>query len=297
MGTDEETPFTGSGCFGRLELLLEPLTPPADGGLATLGSEIEAERRVGVATVIATDLPQVRLGARVLTTIHVTINRIVDDTLAESLTDAATAALAASDFGTAVIASDGSSALVEVIEPPPHLFIFGAGADAVPLVHFAALLGWNVTVCATAARPQFRDRFMRFARVSERSLRENVYDLNRCARPLAVIMSHDYQRDRAALGALVDSSAHYVGVLGPARRTERMLLEIESEHGALSVSQKSRVFAPVGLALGAETPQEIALSIVAEAQASLARAPRGSLRESNGTIHAPLAPALHGEFV
>jgi xanthine/CO dehydrogenase XdhC/CoxF family maturation factor len=294
---DEAAPSAAAGCFGRLEFLVEPLTPRTDAALGLLGSELEAERRVALVTVTASDLPNIRLGARVLKSGQAESSHVPDEVLARTLTKAAAEALVATNFRPLSLQIDGCTALVEVIEPPPHLFLFGAGADALPLAHIATLLGWNVTVCAGTPRPAIRDRFLEFARLSERSLVENVADLTRCARPLAVVMSHDYRLDRAALAELIGAPLRYLGVLGPRRRTARLLAELEAERGALGAPRKQRIFAPAGLALGAETPEEIALSIVAEAQAALAAMPHGSLRASPGKIHDALALDLHGELV
>jgi xanthine/CO dehydrogenase XdhC/CoxF family maturation factor len=285
----------GSGCLGRLEILVEPLSALADGALGWLSRQLETEHRVALATVIASALPNVPLGTRVLKTDDGIVNQVSDSALAHRLEGAVIAAFGASGGHTRLVEDAGSAALVEVVDPPPHLYVFGTGVDAVPLVRLAALLGWNVTVCGSSGRASEHDRFIKLARISERTLAETVAELSRCARPLAVIMSHDYRRDRATLAALSDAPLKYLGVLGPARRTARLLSEIEAERGPLGAAVKSRIFGPAGLALGAETPEEIALSIVAEAQAALSAAPRGSLRGHTGKIHAPLALGLQGD--
>ncbi len=292
---DDDDGARGSGCLGRLELLLEPLSLLADGALGVIARELEAERPVALATVIASNLPHVRLGARLLQSGQTRITELSDPNLERSLTESATRALAVRDARATLVESAGVTALVEVLEPAPHLFVFGAGVDAVPVVRLATLLGWNVTVAGSAGRPSARERFIKLARVSERPLPDLVAELRRCARPLALIMSHDYRQDRATLAELLAAPLRYLGVLGPARRTARLLDDIEADGGPLATAAMSRIFGPAGLALGAETPEEIALSIVAEAQAALATTPRGSLRERAGKIHAPLALALQGD--
>jgi len=99
-------------------------------------------------------------------------------------------------------------------------------------------------------------------------------------------MSHDYRADRRALAALLGTKAAYVGVLGPAHRTRRLLDEIERDGRAPAAARPARVFGPAGLALGAETAEEIALSMVAEAQAVLSETEPVFLSERSGTIHA-----------
>jgi xanthine/CO dehydrogenase XdhC/CoxF family maturation factor len=102
-------------------------------------------------------------------------------------------------------------------------------------------------------------------------------------------MTHDYERDRACVGALLGARPQYLGVLGPESRTARMLAELESQGLSIDDDALARLHAPVGLDLHAETPQEIALAIVAEMQASLTNATAGRLREKAGP-HQALRP-------
>ncbi len=99
---------------------------------------------------------------------------------------------------------------------------------------------------------------------------------------LAVVMNHSYERDKAALAMLLASRARYIGVLGPKRRTVRIL----SELGEPWRIDDPRLHAPVGLELGAETPEEIALAMISEMQSTLAHAPAVSLRTRTTPIHA-----------
>jgi xanthine/CO dehydrogenase XdhC/CoxF family maturation factor len=175
--------------------------------------------------------------------------------------------------------------LVECVVPPPRLFVFGGGQDVLPLVALASGVGWEVLVCIPHASPSARGRFAAadVVRIAEAdgldALRAHV---DASARAACVVMGHDFDRDREVLAMLLSSSAAYIGVLGPRARTERMLAGlVERDDPA------ARVHAPVGLALGAEGPQEIALAIVAEVQSVFARTTGTSLREEHGPIHAP----------
>jgi xanthine dehydrogenase accessory factor len=155
--------------------------------------------------------------------------------------------------------------LVEAVLPPPRLFVLGTGHDAVPVATLAKNLGWDVVVCARQAKFSLRDRFATADEVLVGTDAEIAQRIDESDRALAIVMSHDYERDRDVLGTLLDSRVRYIGMLGPSARTNRMLDE-------LGRAPDARVHAPVGLELGAETPQEIALAIVAEAQAEIAHA-------------------------
>lgn len=170
----------------------------------------------------------------------------------------------------------GIEILVEAILPPPRLFVIGTGHDAVPVAALAKQLGWDIVVCARQQKFSDRDRFATDIFVGTDA--EIIARIDESDRALAIVMSHNYERDRDMLGALMDSQAHYIGMLGPKARTHRMFAE-------LGRAPDERVHAPVGLELGAETPTEIALAIVAEAQAVLTSTPATSLRDRRAPIH------------
>lgn len=155
---------------------------------------------------------------------------------------------------------------VEVVEPPPALFIFGAGDDTQPLVAFASQLGWHITVAdgrANLARPE---RFPQAARVG--SLRE-ILDAPG-PRDAAVVMTHSYEQDREILRALLPRPLRYLGILGPRRRTQHLLDALAPELDLSPEACLERLHTPVGLDIGAHSPAAIALSIAAELQAVFA---------------------------
>lgn len=178
--------------------------------------------------------------------------------------------------------------LQEKIEPPTPWIIFGAGHDSVPMATIAQELGWHVTVvdCGSAHSVHTRhfrkvDRFIQ-CRAEEISLKLALRSNSMC-----IVMTHNYFHDAAILPQLLASPACYIGLLGPKKRSQMILEGLkESTPSALALNQ-SRIYSPVGLDLGAETPQEIALSVLAEAQIVLkGEALIGrSLRDRSGPIH------------
>ncbi|MDB4975687.1 MAG: hypothetical protein JWN48_4028 [Myxococcaceae bacterium] len=169
----------------------------------------------------------------------------------------------------------GCDVLVEVVVPPTHLFVFGSAHDAVPVLTLAKAVGFSVTVCEPHAQLGTRERFRAADQHLTGPLTHAIAALERCARPAAVIMAHHYERDLEALAALVPTKAAYIGLLGSRIRSARLLSDLTARGIALSESTRARIHAPVGLAIGAESPQEIALSIVAELQAASALGQRG----------------------
>jgi len=169
-----------------------------------------------------------------------------------------------------------------------RVLVCGAGTDAIPVVRLASMIGWLATV--VDHRPSFAtpDRFPEAERIvcvnatSDADALANAVPLDSIA--AAVVMAHAATHDRACLHALLaHDGLRYLGVLGPLRRTHELLV---GAPGTTAGVIPDRVHAPVGLDLGAETPDEIALSIVSEIAAVLAGRAPVSLRARGGPIHA-----------
>lgn len=178
---------------------------------------------------------------------------------------------------------------VEQLEPAPHLSVFGIGDDVVPVARLATQVGFDVTV--RAAHGGFGAR-ARFSGVAPLELAPAAdHSLHHYARLFAVVMTHDYEQDRATLAVLLRSPARYIAMLGPARRTQRMLTEIQADEPS-PPDRLACVHGPAGLHLGGEGPEAIALSIIAEAQAVLHGKPAGFLRARQAPIHDQDQPEL-----
>lgn len=156
-------------------------------------------------------------------------------------------------------------AFVQNIEPPNRLLVVGSGPDSIALLMQAQLLGWE-----TLALESIAD-----------------CDVELDAWTVAVVATHNYGRDCAALRHLLPLDLRYLGVIGPRRRRDELLSDV-LDSGAHLVSN---LFAPAGLHLGADSPGEIALSIVAEIQMVLTNTSAVSLRERRAPIHAPVRVA------
>ena len=169
-------------------------------------------------------------------------------------------------------------------ETPIAVMLFGAGADAVPFVRIASELGWQVTV--HDHRPAFltEERFPNAQKLVHQTVDEPP-QIHADHRTAGVIMTHNYSRDRFVLPELLASDAFYVGALGPKRRTEQLLEEIAAHGRIFAEENLARLFAPVGLDIGADTPESIALSIIGEIQSVLKNRQGTSLRYREGSIY------------
>jgi len=241
----------GAGCQGVVRVLIEKL-PPQSPWANTLAANLRAQRPTDLAVVWdASDR----------------------GLLGTSLADPAPVLPAA------------AAVFRETIAPPPALFVFGAGDDAQPLVRGAKEFGWRVIVAdprpafATAGRfPQADTRVVAPAG-------ELVARTSPGPAALVVVMTHHYVHDVPLLRELLPRPLAYLGLLGPRKRTEKILSDLAASGLTLTPEQQARLRAPVGLDLGAETAEEVALSILAEIQASLGGRDGRPLRDRPGSIH------------
>lgn len=210
--------------------------------------------------------------------------------------DVMRAVLAAGVSRTATYPEYEADVFLELVQPPPPLVIFGAGHDAVPMVYHAKGLGWHVTIVDTrAARPR-PERFPDADAVIACPPEEVAATLALSERTAAVVMTHNYADDRRVLQALLDSPVGYIGQLGPRARTERLLAEISDDGFPLSPTHLARLHGPVGLDIGADNPEEIALAILAEIQSARAGRPGSPLRERQAPLHPRPIPLSRSGF-
>jgi xanthine/CO dehydrogenase XdhC/CoxF family maturation factor len=162
--------------------------------------------------------------------------------------------------------------------------VFGVGADAVPLVKLAKAVGFFVTVVDCRSSYLFPGRFAladRCLSLPVEKLAGHRWDTGSAV----VVMTHNYPLDREILRSISGESFAYLGVLGPKKRAGQLLDALRDDGVTFSPEQALKFFAPVGLDIGAENPEEIALAILAEVQATLTGRRGGFLRDRNSPIH------------
>jgi len=185
------------------------------------------------------------------------------------------------------VAGGSLKIFVETLLPPVPLVIFGAGHDALPVVELARGLGWQTEVVDPQVRPVSHARFAMADRVTLARPEDIAAQVTITPRTLTLLMSHNYSHDLELLKFLLASPARYIGVMGPRKRTGRLLSELAAGDAALRLDEAdmTRLHSPAGLDIGANAPAEIALSIVAEMRAVLDGRRGGMLRERRGSIH------------
>ena len=290
---------TGLGCQGVVHILIQPLhaADPVD-PVNCIRHALETRQPGVLAAVVSTDFSVVNVGDTLwLASAEETaapVHLFQNSALADAVTADARALLRdEADPGLREYPLPGYPGRVEVfldvVRPPRSLLVCGAGHDAVPVARLGKELGWRVRVV------DGRRAYLAPARFPE------VDELIHCPPAAfgervpvepgesAVVMTHNYLHDRAILGALLASDASYLGVLGPRRRTDRLLSEIAAEIGAdspfLGKASLRRLHAPAGLDIGAEAPEQIALAIIAEIEAVGARRGGGLLKHRSEPLH------------
>ena len=251
----------GVGCNGMLRVFLQPLSP-AEGyePFTSIAARLVGRGPALLATVIE-GAGGVRPGATLVA--GETLERFgLDEQAAESLLENGREAVAAGR-GRYVAEPSGLGVLYAPLVPVPRLLVLGAGLDAVPLVNMASQLGWFVSVADH--RPAYIAR-------GDLTRAEHVYTIEpaKLAEQVAlaehdavIVMSHHLVTDRTYLAQLAKVDFTYLGVLGPRARKERLLEAL----GPVGAALRARLRGPVGLDIGADSPESIALSILAELQA------------------------------
>jgi xanthine/CO dehydrogenase XdhC/CoxF family maturation factor len=296
--SDEMVWGLGLGCNGIVRVLVEPLAPGSS-YVEALRRSCEAQTDAAPLTVATVyhHTPPEPVAARIETGARLVIggNGSVGS---EKLSDEA-AALLESEVRALLLGGDASVAhifdvdggavkvFVETLLPPVPLVVFGAGHDALPVVELARGLGWQTEVVDPQARPATRSRFAMADRVTLARPEEVAARVSITPRTLTLLMSHNYSHDLALLRFLLASPARYIGVMGPRKRTERMLSDLAAGEDSFRPAEAdlARLHSPAGLDIGANSPAEIAVSIVAEMRAVLEGRSGGMLRERRGSIH------------
>src|SRR5687768_13100320 len=275
----------GLGCNGAIEVFIEPAEKAAEVA-GVLRTALEEERPISVVTVVESSEAGVQAGARLVVKPDGTSGGTLGDARVDAAAVEAAIARLREERSEVRTLIDGVRAFVEVLDPPLRLVVCGAGHDAIPLVRTASVLGWNVTVVDD--RPAFLTP-ERFPGAAGFIAIEEPGDAAKAAqvdeRTFAVVMTHNFLRDKEYVRSLLGSPATYVGMLGPGARTERLLMEMRDEGVGVGDADRTRIHGPAGLDLGGEGPEEIAQAIVAEIVAVKRRRAGGFLRDRRGPIH------------
>jgi xanthine dehydrogenase accessory factor len=284
--SDDDAFAVGLTCGGILDIFVEAVDPGSFPAFGDVVASVEAHESVAVATVVAG--PQ-RVGARMVVWADRTVGSLGSERLDAAVTDDVRGMLEHGTTGMYHVGVDGErradelSVFVQSFAPAPRMLVFGAIDFAAAVARIGKFLGYHVTVCD--ARPVFATR-KRFPEADEvvvdwphRFLSTVTVD----ARTVVCVLTHDPKFDVPLLEAALRTDAVYVGAMG-SRRTHDERLKLLRDRGLTEV-ELSRLASPIGLDIGARTPEETAVSIAAEIVLRRWGGSGRRLTELEGPIH------------
>src|SRR5437764_1693767 len=264
----------GVGCEGQVDVYVEPADArPGEREL------LEGRKPFAMATLIG--MRDAGCGMRLIVTSASAEGDLGSADLDTRVTAKARELLETGESGIHEVG--GRSIFFDVLIPPPQLVVLGAGDDARPLVRFAAEVGFRVVVVDRRPGYLTADRFPAAAALVRSAGHELGEALALDGECYAVVMNHNFADDQAYVRALLKAPVAYVGMLGPRQRTERILRNLSAEGS----TDEGRVYGPVGLDIGTDGAEQVALAVIAEILAVRSGRRARSLRERRAAIHAP----------
>lgn len=269
----------GTGCEGVVSVLCQRVTKPSDPPLRVLRTALSAMTRPATLTVYRSDSSNAAVGEM--------WNRADWSSKAEPFEDLRDHLSNVRENGTVRFRDHDHQmveAAVEFVPTPRRIVVFGSGSDVRPVAETASRMGWRVTVvCQRSPWPTGLPSESIECLFDEPDRAVPRLDLH--AEVDVIVMSHDFDRDRRLLPILLDQPLRSIGLLGPKRRLARLVMAMHREGRSISPNEAAKIRSPVGLDIGAVTPEEIAISIVSELIAIERRRSGTSLRDREGPVH------------
>ncbi|HET9434812.1 MAG TPA: XdhC/CoxI family protein [Chitinophagaceae bacterium] len=286
---DDDAKFgVGLGCNGIIQVLIEPIDIANPNNPIQYLKAVNEKRQKGVLITLFSleDRKDPQYGTCLLLKENgdlIVHTPVLKDVLLADANDALINQT--TSFKNYISDNHNLTAFIEVIKPPVAVIIIGAGNDVMPVVDMADILGWEATVVDGRANYAKKERFVSACQVLVAKPEQALEQIDIDEQTVFLLMTHNYNYDMAMLRQLLQKNVAYIGMLGPKKKRERMLTELKQEGLNFTDQQLSVLHSPVGLDIGAETSEEIALSILAEIKALFAGKDVQSLRTLKEVIH------------
>lgn len=275
----------GLGCNGIIDVLISPISEesPMMNMLQKCVSE-RGEHIIVTVTALSGDWDSVSLGQSFYydaqsSTLDNCPDRGLKDFIQKNI-DAVRGSKKSRTY-TYNIKGNKAAVFIELIPPAFHLAIYGDNYDVYPLLEMAKVMDWEVSLVGNIQKLK-KDKLQSVAHLFPKDMEARPEIDSRTA---VILMAHDYKTDIANLLEVIKSPAPYIASLGPRKRFEKMVAEFKTRGVEFSAEEQDRIFAPCGLEIGANTPEEIATSIFAEILSVFAGKTGGMLRKKSGPIH------------
>ncbi len=284
---DDATIGIGLGCNGIIQILIEPINEQEHNNpIALIRHLLNHRANAVLATIFSLENRKSKeAGTKFLLQQNQQRFFPVNDLLLNDLNGGALDAMKAGHLLISSLRYENHRALFSMVQPALSVVIVGGGNDVAPVVSISYTLGWDTTVIDGRRNYATRARFPKATNLLTAKPAEAISQLRIDERTVFLLMTHNYNYDYALLKKLVNTSTPYIGILGPRKKTDRMLRELKDEGVSLDDLQLQRIFGPTGLDTGAENAEEIALSICAEINAMMNGRAGTSLRKKDGPIH------------
>jgi len=272
MDEDDAKFGVGLGCNGIIQVLIEPIDQADPLNPVALLKAVNEKRQKSVLVTLFNleNKKAIQYGTCFLLTEEQGIKSREKNITEQLIPDAQSAlAVQQSFLKNYRFAEQEFSAFIELVHPPVSLVITGGGNDVIPVVQMADIMGWETTVAD--GRPGYAtpERFAAACRLMVIKPDALLEKIRIDERTFFLLMTHNYNADLAMLRHLLLKKVTYIGMLGPRKKKERMLKELKEEGLEFSDQQLEVLHSPVGLAIGSETPEDIALAIIAEIRSLL----------------------------
>lgn len=276
----------GLGCNGIIHILIEPIDPAQEQHpIQLLKSCLEDRENKVLATIFDLNHPR---KPQVGTCWLKTKNRCTHSNVLPPGYDHVLKTLAGrvlEEKKSWITPLEQKQVFLELVQAPLQFVVVGAGNDAIPLTQMADVIGWETTLVDGRENHANHIRFPHLTSIKVLEPEKVVGALKLDERTAMILMTHNFNYEIQVLKDLLPINIPYVGILGPKKKLLKMLENLENSGEILSEEDKDKLYGPAGLNLGAEAPEEIALSIISEVKAVLAGEKGYSLREKSGPIH------------
>ena len=277
------------GCEGIIQVLFEYIDPAKQNNPIELIRKACNNRQKAVLLTLF-DLKNKKnplMGTACLYNEHGNFQSNLEETINKSIVVDAQQVItnAQAQFTVYQIGEQSINGFLDYIQPPISIVIVGAGNDAIPLSKMADLLGWEVKVVDGRNTHAKQDRFISACQVLVSKPEKVLEQIKIDDRTCFVLMTHNYQYDLEMLKALLPLNINYIGMLGPKKKLEKVLIDLATQGIVPTDRQLESIYGPTGLDIGAETAEEIASSIIAEIQAVFNKKEGSKLKLKTTQIH------------